>query len=75
MLFKKTVDSILTNINKNISDLRAFAESEIEIAQAEREKADGLISAANGRFREASRATAVAGKLEDLILVPVDVAD
>lgn len=75
MSFKKAVDSILSNINKSIADLKAFAESESEIAQAEREKAKTLDDSADARIEEVTRATRVAAKLEDLILVPVDDAD
>lgn len=75
MLFKKTVNSILSNINKSIADLKAFAESEIEIAKAERDKAQTLDDSADARIKEVTRATRVAAKLEDLILVPVDDAD
>lgn len=66
-IFKKTIDSILSGINKNIEELNAFAANERATAADEYAKAHALADAASDRNAAAARAASVAGKLEQLI--------
>lgn len=66
-MFKKTFDSILQNITKQIADLQQLATSEIEAAAIKQERIDALTKERTAHFAEAGRATTVARNLTNLI--------
>ena len=66
-MFKKTVDGILSSINKNIADLSRFSDAQRALADHESEKAVQLQQSASDRKVEALRAESVAKKLTDLV--------
>jgi len=67
MIFRKTVDSILSSVNKNIRDLRAFAASQRSTSEREYAESVRFLESSLSRTREAGRAESVAEKLEQLI--------
>jgi hypothetical protein len=67
VFIKKSVDSILASITKNITDLRSFSETERKTAESETAEAERLQVAASARTAEANRAEVVAGRLSALI--------
>lgn len=68
MLFaKKTVDSILSSLNQNITDLRALSENERSTAAEETERAKELAYSADERRLQADRADGLADKLAALV--------
>ena len=66
-MFKKSVDSIVSSLNKNVADLLSFADSQRSEAQKEQQKADELQDSVVMRLKEVDRAEAVAGKISALL--------
>ena len=66
-MFKKSVDSIVSSLNKNVADLRSFADSQRSEAQKEQQKANELQDSIVMRLKEVDRAEAVAGKISALL--------
>lgn len=67
MFKQKSVDSILSALNKNITDLQAFAERQEALATVEEKLATQLVQRAEERRGEILRADLVANKLKSLI--------
>lgn len=67
-LFKKTVDSILSDVHKKIDQLQVLAEIEKNSARQSRLAAEAAIAAAVASDKEAERAIRIAGKIEDLLV-------
>lgn len=67
-MFKpKSVDSILSALNKNITDLQAFSAQQEALATAEEAQATVLVQRAEERRGEVLRADLVTSKLKSLI--------
>lgn len=66
-LFRKTVDSILADVNQKIDQLQALAEKEKADAHAQRNVAQTALLSAELSEAEAERALRIAGKIEELV--------
>lgn len=67
MFRSKTVDSVLSTFNKTVSELRAVATEQEEIAVSKREVAQRLDNEANDAARESHRADVIANRLLALL--------
>jgi DNA-binding PucR family transcriptional regulator len=66
-LFKKTVDSILADVQAKIDQLQALADAELATARVKREQAQRALYDADAAQQEAERALRVANKIEELV--------
>lgn len=66
-LFRKTVDSILSDVQKKIDQLQALAEQERSNALVARVEAQRALASAEASEQEADRALRISAKIEELV--------